>query len=69
VVVVYAGWYVRPDQRDVTLIEVADRDDEIDAAYEEKYGRRYASIVPSIVTPKARAATLKSRPSALAACR
>jgi hypothetical protein len=49
-------------ERDVTLIEVADRDSEIDAAYEEKYARRYASIVPSIVTPKARAATLKLVP-------
>lgn len=35
-----------------------DMNDAIDAAYRTKY-RRYASIVPSIVTPAARAATLK----------
>ena len=35
--------------------------DEVDAAYRAKY-RRYASIVTSIVTPAARAATLKVVP-------
>ena len=51
-------------ERNVTLVEVDDRNDELDAAYETKYGRRYASIVPSIVAPHARAATLKLVPDA-----
>src|SRR6266536_4216144 len=46
-------------ERDVGLIESDERSDEIDAAYHAKYGRRYPTIVPSIVTPQARAATLK----------
>jgi hypothetical protein len=36
--------------------------DAIDAAYREKYGRRYPTIVPSIITPQARAATLRLVP-------
>ncbi|MGZ4417783.1 MAG: DUF2255 family protein [Gaiellaceae bacterium] len=48
--------------KDVLLLEAADLNDEIDAAYRSKY-RRYAdSIVGSIVSPKARAATLKFVP-------
>jgi hypothetical protein len=48
--------------KDVLLIETADRNDELDAAYRAKY-RRYAnSIVDSVVTPQARAATLKLVP-------
>jgi hypothetical protein len=35
---------------------------EIDAAYHAKYGRRYPGIVPAIVAPDARAATLKLVP-------
>jgi hypothetical protein len=34
----------------------------VDVAYREKYGRRYPTIVPSIVAPEARAATLKLVP-------
>ncbi len=34
----------------------------VDGAYREKYGRRCASIVPSIVAPEAGAATLKLVP-------
>ncbi len=49
-------------ERDVGLIESDERSDEIDAAYHAKYGRRYPTIVPSIVTPQARAATLKLVP-------
>ena len=45
--------------KDVDLVEIDGMTDEVDAAYRAKYGRRYASIVPSIVTPEARAATLK----------
>ena len=48
--------------RDVSLLETDDVKDDIDAAYRTKYGRRYASIVPSIVAPDARAATLKLVP-------
>jgi hypothetical protein len=48
--------------KDVLLVETDDLSDEIDAAYRAKY-RRYAdSIVGSIVTPNARAATLKLVP-------
>jgi hypothetical protein len=51
--------------KDVDLVEtddVDDVDDELDTAYTAKYGRRYASIVPTIVAPDARAATLKLVP-------
>jgi hypothetical protein len=48
--------------KDVRLVETDDVDDELDAAYRAKY-RRYAdSIVDSIVSPRARAATLKLVP-------
>ena len=49
-------------EKDVDLIETDDVNDEVDTAYRTKYGGRYASIVPSIVTPEARAATLKLVP-------
>ena len=52
--------------RDVTLVEVGDGEvgmnDQIDAAYQAKYGRRYPTIVPSIVRPEARDATLRLVP-------
>ena len=43
-------------------IETEDAQDAVDAAYQAKYGSRYASIVPSIVAPEAQAATLKLVP-------
>jgi hypothetical protein len=49
-------------EKDVDLVETDDAADEIDAAYREKYGRRYANIVPSVVAPGPRAATLKLVP-------
>src|SRR5438445_13643089 len=49
-------------EKDVDLVEIDDVNDEVDTAYQAKYGRRYPSIVPSIVTPEARAATLKLVP-------
>jgi hypothetical protein len=49
-------------EKNVDLIEINDVNDAVDAAYEVKYGRRYPTIVPSIVTPGARAATLKLLP-------
>jgi hypothetical protein len=49
-------------ERDVTFVETDDRHEAIDAAYKAKYGRRYPGIVPSIVKPEARAATLKLVP-------
>jgi hypothetical protein len=48
--------------KDVTFVETQNLNDAIDAAYRAKY-RRYAdNIVGSIVTPNARAATLKLVP-------
>jgi hypothetical protein len=49
-------------EKDVDLVETDDANDVVDAAYREKYTRRYPSIVPSIVAPTARAATLKLSP-------
>ena len=36
--------------------------EQIDAAYHTKYGRRYPTIVPSILAPRAPAATLRLTP-------
>jgi hypothetical protein len=49
--------------KDVTFVDEPDSNinDQIDAAYATKY-RRYASIIPSINSPKARAATIKLVP-------
>jgi len=49
-------------EKAVELVETDDAADAVDAAYQAKYGRRYPSIVPSIVAPQARAATLKLIP-------
>lgn len=49
-------------EKDVELIETEEASDAVDAAYQQKYGRRYPTIVPSIVTPDARAATLQLVP-------
>jgi hypothetical protein len=49
-------------EKDVSLVETDDVNDEVDAAYDAKYGRRYPTLVPSMVTPEARAATLKLVP-------
>jgi hypothetical protein len=48
--------------KDVDLVETDEAGDDVDAAYTTKYGRRYPTIVPSIVAPQARAATLKLTP-------
>ena len=48
--------------KDVLLVETDDVNDELDAAYRAKYRRYAESIVGSIVTPQARAATLKLLP-------
>lgn len=51
-------------RKEVTFVDVDPADaihDEIDAAYREKYAR-YAQYVPPVLTPKARAATLKLLP-------
>ena len=48
--------------KDVALVETDEADDRIDAAYREKYSPRYPTIVPSIVAPAARAATLRLVP-------
>jgi hypothetical protein len=49
-------------EKDVSLVETDEAAERIDAAYEAKYGRRYPTIVPSIVAPQACAATLKLIP-------
>ena len=49
-------------EKDVLLVETDDMNDKIDAAYRAKYHRYAESIVGSIVTPNARAATLKLVP-------
>jgi hypothetical protein len=48
--------------KDVLLVETDDVDDELDAAYRAKYRRYAESIVGGIVSPQARAATLKLVP-------
>jgi hypothetical protein len=48
--------------KDVLLVETDDMGEQIDAAYRAKYHRYPDSIVGSIVTPHARAATLKLVP-------
>ena len=50
--------------RNVLLVESDDLNDEIDAAYRAKYRRYAKSIVDSVLTPRARAATLKLVPRA-----
>ncbi len=49
-------------QKDVAFVDADHGMDEIDAAYRAKYHRYADSIVDSVVTPKARAATLKLVP-------
>ena len=49
-------------EKDVLLVETDDRNDEIDAAYRSKYGRYSASVVGTVVSQQARAATLKLEP-------
>jgi hypothetical protein len=46
----------------VLLVETDDMNDKIDAAYRGKYHRYTERIVGSIVSPNARAATLKLVP-------
>ena len=45
-------------ERDVSLVETGELADELDAAYRAKYGRYAASIIDSVTSPDARAATL-----------
>ncbi|HKS70387.1 MAG TPA: DUF2255 family protein [Ktedonobacterales bacterium] len=49
-------------EKDVTLVDVGDDhglNDQIDAAYRTKYRRYAANIVNTVLTPQARAATIK----------
>src|SRR6266513_5664353 len=49
--------------KDVTFVDAdPDINDQIDAAYRTKYRRYVPSIISSIVTPKARSATIKLVP-------
>jgi hypothetical protein len=50
--------------KDVRLVEVDDLNEEIDAAYRTKYRRYAATIIDTIVSPQARAATLRLVPTA-----
>ncbi len=56
--------HIRADgvEKDVRLVETDDLNDEIDATYRRKYGRYSASVVGTVVSPRARAATLKLEP-------
>ena len=56
-------------EKDVTFVEEADPDlnNQIDAAYRSKYRRYAASIISSIISPKARSATIKLVPRATSA--
>jgi hypothetical protein len=49
-------------EKDVSLVETDESNDEVDAAYRAKYHRYAESIVGSVVSPEARAATLKLVP-------
>ena len=53
-------------EKDVTFVDVDDTDpalsDQLDAAYRSKYRRYAKNIVDSIITPQARAATIKIVP-------
>jgi quercetin dioxygenase-like cupin family protein len=49
-------------EREVRLVETDRLGDDIDAVYRTKYRRYAASIIDSIVSPKARAATMKLVP-------
>jgi hypothetical protein len=53
-------------EKEVTFVEQADPmiNDQIDAAYRAKYRRYAAGIVNSVLTPGARAATIKLAPRA-----
>jgi hypothetical protein len=50
--------------KDVLLVETDDMNDQIDAAYRTKYRRYAANIIDAIVSPQARAATLRLVPTA-----
>ncbi|HEU5100046.1 MAG TPA: DUF2255 family protein [Roseiflexaceae bacterium] len=52
-------------EKDITFVEEADPtiNDQIDTAYHTKY-RRYASYIPPLISPQARATTLKLVPRA-----
>lgn len=50
-------------EKDVTFVDVGDEaNDQVDAAYRTKYRRYAASIISSITSPEARAATLRLVP-------
>jgi hypothetical protein len=49
-------------EKDVELVETDELSDEIDTAYRAKYRRYAANILNSVLTPDARAATLKLVP-------
>ncbi len=62
----HAG-HIRADgvEKDVTFVDEPGMQDQIDAAYRAKYHHYSANIVNSILTPQARAATIKLVPSSI----
>ena len=54
-------------EKDVTFVEAShDFDEEIDAAYRQKYRRYAGRILNSVLTPDARSATIKLMPRSTA---
>jgi hypothetical protein len=54
-------------QQDITFVEADHKiDDEIDAAYRDKYRRYAGRILESVLTPEARSSTLKLVPRSAA---
>ena len=49
-------------ERDVEVVETSDSAEGVDAAYQREVRPPYPTIVPSVVSPQARAATLKLIP-------
>jgi hypothetical protein len=50
-------------QQDITFVEADHNiDDQIDAAYRDKYRRYAGRILESVLTPEARTSTLKLEP-------
>jgi hypothetical protein len=49
-------------EKDVSLVETDDLNDEIDAAYRSKYRRYSENVVGSVLRPEARATTLRLIP-------
>jgi hypothetical protein len=59
----HEGWIRAGNlEKDVTFVDAANANEEVDAAYRAKYGRYAGRILNSVVTPEARSTTLKLAP-------